>query len=71
MYDRCMSQKVTVHNGLGLVPLSCLVLLTLKLADIGEMGDVSWWWVASPIWISLGLFLAVAAVVLVFGLAKP
>ena len=28
------------------------VFLLLKLAEIGQVKDWSWWWVFSPIWIS-------------------
>lgn len=32
-----------------------LFLLALKLLDINGHGDMSWWWVFSPMWIAIGL----------------
>jgi hypothetical protein len=39
-------------GGVGFVGLLTLIFITLKL--IGEI-SWSWWWVLSPIWISVGL----------------
>jgi hypothetical protein len=40
-------------NGIGFTGLLTLVFITLKLT---KYIDWSWWWVLSPIWISLLLF---------------
>lgn len=37
-----------------------IVFITLKLTHVI---DWDWWWVLSPIWISLGILLAIFAVV--------
>ncbi len=36
-----------------------LLLLTLKLAEIGVVAAWSWWWIAAPIWIPLIVGVAV------------
>ena len=46
-------------EGLGLAGVLTIVFVVLKL--IGVI-DWSWWWVLSPIWISIGLFILVAGI---------
>jgi hypothetical protein len=43
-----------------------LLLIGLKLAAVGEVADVSWWWVISPLWIDL-LFTVVTAFFVAWG----
>jgi hypothetical protein len=50
-------------GGLGLGGALTVLFVGLKLADVI---DWSWWWVLSPIWISVGLALLVIAVTLGF-----
>jgi hypothetical protein len=52
-----MSSKTNSTNGIGLGSLVFLVFLVLKLTEIGPVADWSWWWVTSPLWIPIGLFL--------------
>lgn len=47
-------------GGIGFVGLLTIVFITLKLTGVI---DWSWWWVLSPIWISLGIVLTILAVV--------
>lgn len=51
-------------NGIGLGGALLLIFITLKLT--GNI-DCSWWWVLSPIWIPLGLFLIFFLVLALFG----
>ena len=46
-------------SGLGLGGVLTVVFVVLKL--IGSI-DWSWWWVLSPVWITLGIALIVAAI---------
>jgi uncharacterized protein (DUF983 family) len=48
-------------SGIGFTGLLTVLFIGLKLT--GHI-DWSWWWVLSPIWISLSVFGALAAVVL-------
>jgi hypothetical protein len=41
------------NNSLGLGTILFLIFLTLKLAQIGPVQYLSWWWVFSPIWIPI------------------
>lgn len=38
------------RSGLGLGPILFLILLTLKLAEIGPVQHWSWWLVTAPLW---------------------
>lgn len=55
--------------GPGLPTLIFLVFLTLKLAGIGVVAGWSWWKVTSPLWIATGLWVGVAFLILIGGLA--
>lgn len=46
--------------GVGII--LTLILVTLKLAQIGLVANWSWWWVLSPLWVPL----AAAVLVLLF-----
>lgn len=47
-----MSEKNVTYNGIGFTGLLTIVFIVLKL--IGTI-NWSWWWVLSPLWISVGL----------------
>ena len=49
-------------GGIGFAGLLAIVFITLKLLD---KIDWSWWWVLSPIWISLLITVAILAIVVV------
>ncbi len=49
-----MSEKSSSSGGIGFVGLLTIVFVTLKLLD---KIDWSWWWVLSPLWISLAIWL--------------
>ena len=42
------------NNGIGIAGLLTIVFVVLKLCGVI---DWSWWWVLSPLWISLSLLL--------------
>lgn len=50
----------TTSGGLGLSSVLTVVFVVLKLCGLI---DWSWWWVLSPIWISIGLAAVVGAIV--------
>jgi hypothetical protein len=62
-----MSDQKSTGGGIGICTILFIVLLVLKLAEIGAVKDWSWWWVTSPLWIPLALFGAVAAMIIAFG----
>ena len=60
-----MSNSSSSSGGIGLGGLLIVLFVGLKL--IGYI-TWSWWWVLSPIWISLALVLTVLAVLAVIGI---
>lgn len=58
-----MEKKKATSNGIGLGTLLFLIFLTLKLAEIGQVANWSWWWVTSPLWIPLLLGVAILGIV--------
>lgn len=61
-----MADKSSSGGGIGFTGLLTIVFITLKLLHVI---DWSWLWVLSPVWISVGIFvllLAIIAVVEVF-----
>ena len=55
-------------GGIGFVGLLTILFIALKLT--GNI-DWSWWWVLSPIWISIGLVLGILAIIAgIFGIAE-
>jgi hypothetical protein len=62
-----MSERTNSSSGgIGFVGLLTIVFITLKLT--GYI-DWSWWWVLSPIWISLGILLFLGVVVITIAVA--
>ena len=49
-------------EGIGFTGLLTLLFIALKLLD---KIDWSWWWVLSPIWISIGLWIFILLIVLI------
>lgn len=43
------------NNGIGFLGILFLILLTLKLAEIGVVATWSWWWIFGPLWIPLAV----------------
>jgi len=64
-----MSKSSSSSSGIGFSGLLTIVFIVLKL--IGKI-DWSWWWVLSPIWISISLVLIflIGAVGIAFYLDK-
>ena len=54
---------VTTSGGIGFTGLLTIAFIVLKLCNVINW---SWWWVLSPIWISVGLFVGVLAIVFLF-----
>ena len=52
--------NTTTSSGIGFTGLLTIVFITLKLLGIITW---SWWWVLSPIWISLALVLLIIVII--------
>lgn len=66
-----MTQPIKVivqktYKSTSLLSVIFVLLLALKLAEIGQVATWSWWWVTSPIWAPAALVLGVAALFGVF-----
>lgn len=57
------SKKEIVTGGLSLQWTLTIIFIVLKLCNLINW---SWWWVFSPIWISIGLGIALILLALVF-----
>ncbi len=51
------SKESKSSSGIGIFGLTFIVFLVLKLAEIGQVANWSWWWVTSPLWIPILLLL--------------
>jgi hypothetical protein len=54
------------HTGIGLGTIIFIIFLILKLCEIGTVATWSWWWVTSPLWISIGLWVVFLVLTLLF-----
>jgi hypothetical protein len=59
--------KHSSSSGIGFTGLLTIVFITLKLLDRISW---SWWWVLSPLWISVGLTILFFLIVLFIALIK-
>lgn len=62
------SSSTSQSGGVGFAGLLTIVFIVLKLTGVVAW---SWWWVLSPMWISLGLVLLVLAVMAVVVWRRP
>jgi len=60
-----MSNSSSNSGGIGFTGLLTIVFIILKLTDVI---DWSWWWVLSPIWISLILAAVIAGGIVASGM---
>ena len=51
-----MTDNKNTSSGLGFGTVLFLIFLTLKLGGWGIVAKWSWWWVFSPIWIPLSVY---------------
>lgn len=56
------TQSTSSSSGIGFTGLLTIVFITLKL--MGYI-DWSWWWVLSPIWISIVLVIVIVLIFIV------
>jgi hypothetical protein len=57
------NNKNTTNGGLGFLSILTLMLIYLKLAEIGTVATWSWYWVLSPIWIPVVLAVSVVTTI--------
>jgi hypothetical protein len=61
-----MSTTQSGSGGVGFTGLLTIAFVVLKLTGYISW---SWWWVLSPIWISIGLLALIVIIALIIGLA--
>lgn len=49
--------------GIIISVLAVLILAVLKLAEIGVVASWSWWWLTSPLWGPIAIWLAIVLMV--------
>ena len=54
-------------SGIGFSGLLTIVFIVLKLCHVI---DWSWWWVLSPLWISVGLIIILLLIILIVSALK-
>ena len=53
---KVMADNKNTSSGIGLGTILFLIFLTLKLGGWGVVATWSWWWVFSPIWAPLSVY---------------
>lgn len=61
------SSSSSSSSGIGFTSLLAVAFIVLKLCNVINW---SWWWVLSPIWIPIGLFLVVVMIFLIYSWRK-
>ena len=61
-------KPVVNKSGISLGGLVFIVFLALKLAGIGQVATWSWWWVTSPLWIGVAIYLVIVLGAVAIGL---
>ncbi len=62
-----MAQSSGSSGGVGFAGLLTILFIGLKL---GSVIDWSWWWVLSPLWISVAVVLLIIGIFVGFGAAR-
>jgi hypothetical protein len=57
---RMSNSSSSSSSGIGFTGLLTIVFIVLKLCNVINW---PWWWVLSPLWISLGIVLAIFAII--------
>lgn len=57
-----MSDTHTSSGGIGFLGALTILFIALKLLD---KIDWSWWWVLSPLWISVSIFVTIMVVLVI------
>ncbi len=57
-----MSKHYHTSGGIGFTGLLTLIFITLKLTNVINW---SWWWILSPIWITICIILGIIVIVFI------
>ena len=53
-----MSKEKTTSGSIGLGTIVFLIFLVMKLGEIGQVAEWSWFWVTAPLWIPIAFLLS-------------
>jgi hypothetical protein len=56
------------NSSIGLSGILFVVFLVMKLSEIGQVANWSWWWVTSPLWIPLVIVVTILLFVFIIQL---
>ena len=60
--------KQQQSSGISFAGLLFLLFLGLKLGGVGQVATWPWWWVTSPLWIGVAIYLAIVLGAIAIGL---
>ena len=53
-----MSKEKVSSSSIGLGTIVFLILLVMKLGEIGQVTEWPWFWVTAPLWIPIAIVIA-------------
>lgn len=53
----------SASSGIGVLGLTFIVFLVMKLAKIGAVASWSWWWVTAPLWAPMCLVIIISIII--------
>ena len=57
-----MSKEKVSSSSIGLGTIVFLILLVIKLGEIGQVTEWSWFWVTAPLWIPISFLIGLGVV---------
>jgi hypothetical protein len=57
-----MSKEKTTSGSIGLGTIVFLIFLVMKLGEIGQVAEWSWFWVTAPLWIPIAFLIGLGVV---------
>lgn len=63
-----MDKEKTSGTTIGLGGLVFIVFLVMKLAEVGQVANWSWWWVTAPLWIPIAFVFGILGILFLIAL---
>ena len=57
-----MSKEKTTSGSIGLGTIVFLIFLVMKLGEIGQVAEWSWFWVTAPLWIPIAFLIGLGVI---------
>jgi len=55
---------------MGILAILTIIFVILKETEVGTVATWSWWWVLSPVWIELSIYLVIFLIVMLVNVLK-